>query len=66
MQSWWAQAHRAEVSERGGVTGEEAFWKFSAVLMDEQATFFDVNTYELTRRQIYDKYASCSLQGGRP
>jgi hypothetical protein len=36
-------------------TGEEAFWKFSALLMDEQEQFFDVNTYELSRRQIYEK-----------
>jgi hypothetical protein len=36
-------------------TGEEAFWKFSALLMDEQEQFFDVNTYDLSRRQIYEK-----------
>lgn len=41
-----------QVRER---TGEEAFWKFSALLMDEQEQFFDVNTYELSRRQIYEK-----------
>ena len=35
----------------------EAFWKFSAALFAGQKAFFDANTYEKSRTQIYAELA---------
>jgi len=35
------------------VSGEETFWKFSTALMAEQVRFFDINTIDKSRSQIY-------------
>lgn len=46
------------------VAGDDAFWKFSAALMETAETYYDVNTFDMTRRQIYESLAELAASVG--
>lgn len=66
VQSWHPQSaycHEAALAVTA-VAGQDAFWKFSNALMENQADYFDTVTYDLTRRQIYEKLADLAATVG--
>eukprot|EP00238_Polyblepharides_amylifera_P007114 CAMPEP_0196580712 /NCGR_PEP_ID=MMETSP1081-20130531/30207_1 /TAXON_ID=36882 /ORGANISM="Pyramimonas amylifera, Strain CCMP720" /LENGTH=204 /DNA_ID=CAMNT_0041900667 /DNA_START=260 /DNA_END=874 /DNA_ORIENTATION=+ len=66
VQPWHAQSifmHEAALAATM-IGGDEAFWKFSAALMDQQAEYFDVKVDNLTRLQVCEKLADLAATVG--
>ncbi|KAF6002663.1 hypothetical protein F1559_001269 [Cyanidiococcus yangmingshanensis] len=65
-QPWHAQTcyvHEAALAVRQ-LSGDEGFWKASAVLFDHQSDWVDENVLDKTRRQVYEELATCLEKAG--
>ena len=54
----------APTSGRKGLSGSEAFWKYSAALFEDQKEYFDVNVVNETRNETYEKLAKLAAESG--